>query len=367
MLYGHSADVSAFQLRNFKAISSLVRDQDIACEWEEMEAGGCHAFFSDQSFEEAKREVEELRESNADLGALIKVVSKRRELAELRIPNAVGAIVQTHAAKLSPYKLVSWILEHLIRQSKLNLQTSTPVLCLSPSDCSSEKWNVHTARGTIKTQHIIFATNAYTSRLLPQFRHLLVPVRGQMAALTSTEILLKTPLTHTYSFKGMGSHSVVLDDYLIQRPISSATGDGGQLMFGGGRSMARHKGIYVDNDDSIDEPVAKYLRSKLKTLLNVEFDKSVETSLGSKFALEEKNELNGEKEWTGIMGFSRDGFPWVGAVPDMTGLWISAGFTAHGKIFSISEHSNLLVLARDAQRSSFCSARCPPHYCSVQR
>lgn len=368
MLYGHSADVAAFQLRNFKAISSLVRDHNVACEWEEMEAGGCHAFFSDKSFEDAKREVVELRRSNADLGALIKVVSKRVELEELRIPNAVGAIIQTHAAKLSPYKLVSWILEHLIRQSKLNLQTSTPVLRLSPSDCSSDKWNVHTARGNIKTPHIIFATNAYSSRLLPQFRDLIVPVRGQMAALTSTETLLKNPLTHTYSFQGMGSHGVVQDDYLIQQPISSATGDEGQLMFGGGRSMARHKGIYVDNDDSIDEPVAKYLRSKLKTFLNVESDQSVEPSFSSKFIQEERNGLKAEKEWTGIMGFSRDGFPWVGAVPDMTGLWISAGFTGHGKILIIlSEHSNLLVLARDAQRSSFCSACCPSHYCSVQR
>lgn len=331
LLYGHSADVSAFELQNFKAISSLVRDHNVACEWEEMDGGGCHAFFSHRSFQQAKKEVEELRRSNLDLSALVKVVSSRVELAELRIPNAVGAIVQTHAAKLSPYKLVSWLLESLIKQSKLNLQTDTPVLRLSPFKSSPGQWNVHTTRGIIKTSHVLFSTNAYTSRLLPQFRELVVPVRGQMSALTPTEALLKKPLTHTYSFMGMESQNVIQDDYLIQRPVSSDTGDGGQLMFGGGRSMARNQGMHVDNDDSIDEPVAKYLRSKLETFLNIEFDKSFVSSFGSALGQQERNELVAEKEWTGVMGYSRDGFPWVGAVPDMTGLWVSAGFTGHGK------------------------------------
>ncbi|MCJ1465060.1 hypothetical protein MMC07_003676 [Pseudocyphellaria aurata] len=330
LLYGHSADVAAFELRNFQAISSLVREHDIACEWEVMEGGGCHAFFSERSFEEAKGKAEELRKSNADLGALIEVVSDNLELANLKIPNAVGAIVQTHAAKLSPYKLVSWILESLIKQSNLNLQTCTPVLRISLSGCVLRKWTVHTARGTIQTPHVLFATNAYTGRLLPQFRDLVVPVRGQMSALTPTEILLRKPLTHTYSFVGVDSQNVIHDDYLIQRPVSSASGDEGQLMFGGGRSIARNGGIYVDNDDGIDELVANYLRSKLENFLNIGFDEPVASSVGSTPSQENRNGLKAEKEWTGIMGYSRDGFPWVGAVPDMTGLWISAGFTSHG-------------------------------------
>lgn len=30
------------------------------------------------------------------------------------------------------------------------------------------------------------------------------------------------------------------------------------------------------------------------------------------------------------MGFSRDEHPWVGQVPDKSGLYISAGYTGHG-------------------------------------
>jgi hypothetical protein len=37
-------------------------------------------------------------------------------------------------------------------------------------------------------------------------------------------------------------------------------------------------------------------------------------------------------QWTGILGFSRDGAPWVGEVPGLENakLWICAGFTGHG-------------------------------------
>ena len=163
-----------------------------------MEDGGCLAYFSDRSFEEVKREIKELRDNNLDLGALIKVVTNRTELAKLKIPNAVGAVIQIHAAKLSPYKLISWILESLIKQSGLGLQTSTPVLRLSPSDCTPGNWNVHTARGTISCPDVLFATNAYIGHLLPRLRKLVVPVRAQMSTLIPTESLLQNPPTHTY-------------------------------------------------------------------------------------------------------------------------------------------------------------------------
>lgn len=331
MLYGHSSNVAAFQLRNFHAIASLIREHDVACEWEETKGGGCHAYFSQRNFNEARDDVVELQRSDPPLGALVRMVLQRSELAQLRIPNAVGAVVQAHAAKLSPYKLISWILETLIKESKLNLQTNTPVLSLSKSDASPSSWDVHTVRGIISTRYVLFATNAYTSHLLPKFHNLIVPVRGEMSALTPPEILLRKPLQHTYSFIGTMGQDKVQDDYLVQRPVSSAIGEGGQLMYGGGRTIAKHKGVFVDTDDDVDEPVAKYLRTNLPELLDMENDESPLKSSIEAHIEERPKELAAEKEWTGIMGFSRDGFPWVGAVPGMPGLWISAGFTGSGK------------------------------------
>lgn len=83
-----------------------------------MKGGGCHAYFSKQYFEKAKKSVAELQIRRPDLAAQVNVAIDKVELARLRIPNAVGAIVQKHAARLWPYKLVSWILESLIINKK---------------------------------------------------------------------------------------------------------------------------------------------------------------------------------------------------------------------------------------------------------
>lgn len=69
---------------------------------------------------------------------------------------------------------------------KLSLHTHTPVTSVtSVSARLAPMYDVHTPRGTIRTPFIVYATNAYTSHLLP---HLtgpdgIVPVRGQVAAI----------------------------------------------------------------------------------------------------------------------------------------------------------------------------------------
>lgn len=40
--------------------------------------------------------------------------------------------------------------------------------------------------------------------------------------------------------------------------------------------------------------------------------------------------MNATHMWTGIMGFSRDDKPWIGAIPDNENTYIAAGFTGHG-------------------------------------
>lgn len=294
-----------------------------------MKGGGCHAYFSQQYFEEAMTRVAELQIRRPDLAAQVKVVTDKTELARLRIPNAVGAVVQTHAAKLWPYKLVSCILESLIKREKcgLNLQTRTPVFSLSPPSSTETSWTVRTSRGTVLATHVLLATNGYTSHLLPQLSSIIVPIRGQMSTLVPPPTFLVRPLQHTYSFFGAQGASQGQNDYLAQRPIST-DGDGeearGELIFGGGRQLARHQGVGVDNDDMLDKQVAKYLRTKLHEFMDIKGG-ILDLSSGESGA-----ELHAVGEWTGIMGHSRDGSPWVGAVPDSPGLWISAGFTGHG-------------------------------------
>lgn len=252
----------------------------------------------------------------------------------------VGAIVEKNAASLWPYKLVCWVLETLLRdfpvrkgpgssesssgRPTFNIQTLTPCTSLTPSKAGSGMgWVLTTPRGNIHADEVLLCTNAYTSHLLPSFTDLIVPVRGQMSALNPPRAVGKDGEAlsgrYSYGFIGNAGQTSKQGDYLVQRP----TDTGGELMFGGGRGAASAFGMPGGNrtgDDSfIDDTVATYLRMQLNNEL----------------ALDNKGEeLEASHEWSGIMGFSRDGYPWVGEVPmAMDGgerLYVCAGFTGHG-------------------------------------
>lgn len=324
MIYANPPDVADFEVRNYDAIKELVEKNDIQCDWKSLSS--VHTYLSRSMFDIAAEEAKILQKLDPSLASLVAIVSKESKnpsLDDLRIPTAAGAIVQSKAASLWPYKLVSWILENLLSSKSLegsfNLQTTTPVTHLQKVDDGS--WIVHTARGMIATNKVLLATNAYTSYLLPEFSDLIVPVRGEMSSLippkSTRPAAINESLTYSYSFMGHASQNIDQDDYLVQRPFA---GDrGGELMFGGGRWFAAKGGIGVSDDSGIDDPAAAYLRRELNIVLNLQND---------------DEELEASWEWSGIMGFSRDGRPWVGEVLEEMGggkgLWVCAGFTGHG-------------------------------------
>lgn len=197
------------------------------------------------------------------MAQLTRITRDEDELAALRVPGALGAVVTNVAARMWPYKFVARILEDLLTASNLpggdfNLQTLTPVTSLCRASSGAD-WHICTDRGNIKASKAILATNAYTSHLLPALRDLIVPVRGQMSALHPLpSVAGPNRLQTSFGFAGEG-----IDDYLIQRPNET----GGHLMFGGGRQCLPCIG---ETDDSvIDDETARYLRRRLVEALGL--------------------------------------------------------------------------------------------------
>jgi glycine/D-amino acid oxidase-like deaminating enzyme len=271
---------------------------------------GVRGIYSDAKFKQAKENIEIVKRTTPELGDLMKLVTDKDELAKYHHPRAQGAVVTSIAARVWPYKLVAHILQELLVSSDLrgtfNLQTLTPAESIEPTE--DGRWLVKTSRGNITAKNIALATNAYTSHLLPDFADLIVPCRGQMSALIPlSSISGSNRLKTSMGFEGDG-----LDDYLIQRPDDK----GGHLMFGGGRTHG--KSIGVTDDSTFDEITARYLRREL-----IDAFELPERSDG-------KLEMQAVKQWTGIMGFSRDEVPWVGPVPGKEGVFVAAGYTGHG-------------------------------------
>lgn len=328
-------EIGTFELSNYQALKSLVDEHSIPCDWRSV--SGCHAYMDKSLFTVGLNSTEELQKTNPELAKFVKVITQEStlpSLADLRVPTAAGAILQTNAASLSPYKLVSWILENLLssnnpsQKPSFNLQTNTPAIRLQRA--ADDSWIVHTERGMIATKRVLLTTNGYMSHLVPKFSDLIVPVQGEMSSLLPPAsmgpgIEIYGRLQHTYGFIGHGSRNINQDDYLIQRPFSlpSIRGGekGGELMFGGGRRCAKNAGLGVSDDSFFDPSAAAYLRRELNVVLDLH---------------NKDRELEATYEWSGIMGFSRDGYPWVGEVSEELGvgggkgLWICAGFTGHG-------------------------------------
>lgn len=274
-------------------------------------------------FAVAQHEVAALQAASPELGKLVRVVTDPSELAQHRIPTAVGCTLTSAAASLWPYKLITSILESLIRAGALNLQTNTPVERLTTAaadDSTHTTTTLHTPRGTIRARTVVLATNGYTSHLLPTFADLIVPVRGEMSALLPPPNAPR--LADSYGLCGQPGQPVHGDDYLNQRPYEGVPNPAGHYMFGGGDGAAEHERIGVWDDGVVDEGMAGWLRKKLLEALE----------LGGE--TEGVAELEAAAQWSGIMGYSRDNVPWVGGVPGVgKGVWLAGGYTGESSSF----------------------------------
>ncbi|KAI1305709.1 FAD dependent oxidoreductase [Xylaria venustula] len=321
-------EVARFELGTFKLIRDLVTKHDIPCDWNVV--GGIHAIYSQEVLDAAKKQIKRLQK-HVDLRDKAVLITDRDELVAQHVPDALGAIFQPNAAKLWPYKLVAWILEKLLSEhdsATFNLQTNTPVTRLERREGS---WVAHTPRGEIRARDVLLATNGYTSYLLPGLTDVVVPVRGQICALEPPRGAIQLP--HSYVWTRDAS-----DQYLIHRGLDdtqagdSETGDR-SLILGGERFATPEGEEGVSRDDTIDPLVSAALHRGLNGAVKLRPGDAPEDET-----------LRSAYEWTGIMGYSRDGHPFVGSVPGSflakarddasesvaDGLWISAAFTGHG-------------------------------------
>jgi len=310
LVHEQDPNVINFELQNFQHIADLIEKFNIRCDFRKVK--GVIGFYNKIFFGEAKQQLAEFEKTAPpEYRGLVQLIEDEAELENLQLKGAVGAIVQSVAASLSPYKLVTWLWERMLRANPaLNLQTNTAVTSLRPS--KPGEWLVHTDRGAVATSHIIIAANGYSSYLLPQFSDLITPVSATMSALKPPPSFSNTLLPNSFGFMGVGNQDRVQSDYLVQAPIST----GGHMMYGGGRQTQTNFGVGVTDDSYVDGATEQYLASNLPKLLNL--------------STPEKEGLQSAAIWTGIIGHSRDHFPWVGRVPDMDGVYLAAGYSGHG-------------------------------------
>ncbi|UNI15657.1 hypothetical protein JDV02_002168 [Purpureocillium takamizusanense] len=326
-VWNNSPEVARFELATFDLIKALVAKYDIPCDWQVV--GSLQPIFDPEVLRVAQRRIKRLQ-AHRDLRDKAVLILDKDELVSRRVPEAIAAVYHPNAAKCWPYKLVAWLLEQLLNEhcaTAFNLQTNTPVTMLHRRGAG---WLVHTDRGTICARDVLLASNAYTSYLLPKLTGLIVPMRGQVCAFDPPRP--SRPLPHSYLWIKDSNQQYLTHHYLIQRGHEGAQKSDGvddEIIFG--IDLAAPTGDEgVSRDDEVNPILSQLLRSSLR--------RAVQLPTGPEAG---KDALRTAYEWTGIMGYSLDGNPWVGAVPgvlvtdlepgdEADGLWISAGYTGHG-------------------------------------
>ncbi|MCJ1293266.1 hypothetical protein MMC34_004820 [Xylographa carneopallida] len=308
-----AAKIVRYEYACMKAVHAFAREHAIECDsWE---GDTVDIIYDEDQWKAAKLAVKEIRKvlGTSDPASVYHFWDTNEAENKFLSPGAFGA-VSYEAGSLSPYKFVIGVLR-LALEKGLNLQTGTPALSMKASE---KGWVVDTSRGVMTAEMVILATNGYTAHLYPALQGVIVPLRGHMTAQRPGTRMPREGLATTYSFIYADGY-----EYMIPRPQGSTFA--GDIMIGGGLTKASQNGLneFGSTDDTTNDPtIFSYL------------EKSTQTYFGSNWG-DDHPEGRIRKSWTGIMGYSADGFPFVGPVPDEDHLYVAASFQGHGMVLCL--------------------------------
>jgi glycine/D-amino acid oxidase-like deaminating enzyme len=224
---------------------------------------------------------------------------------------------------------------------RLQILPYTSVLSIDSPEYKQLPYTIHTSKGPIQTPRIVHATNAHVSHLVPSLRSKVVPVRLAVSVQRPGSKFLpdcKSGMRSWCLYYGKGF------DFLGQLPKSPDGWGNGELLYGGGLVFAHNKGL--GEAGNLDEAtVDPQMESYLAGALPVYFGDSNWGAEGQPT----KADIEGgwgegriKTVWSGIMGLSSDGPPWVGklpcsltprkVIPEAGGEWVSAGFSGEGMV-----------------------------------
>lgn len=178
---------------------------------------------------------------------------------------------------------------------------------MSDKPDAAGRWTVSTDRGSISAKKIVFASNGYTSAILPELQDKIVPVRGMCSRIVCPSS--RPPLlTNSYVLRFNDWEY----DYLIPRTD-------GSIIVGGARRDFYHQldsWFDVHDDSKLTESAKHYFDGYMQRNFHGWEDSGAQT----------------DRVWSGIMGYTIDGYPYIGERPDKPGQYVCAGFNGHGMV-----------------------------------
>ncbi|KAI1820679.1 FAD dependent oxidoreductase [Xylaria intraflava] len=312
-----AARIARLELANIRAVHQFAREHGIACD-----SNPCTTIdvvYNAKQWEIVRGAIAALQEAMPDDDASVYTFHTPQDVREHFFCGKGGdegifGGVTYEAGSLNSYKFTIGVLKLCLAQG-LNLQTNTPVTSVSKRPDGG--YRVETTRGAIDARRVVMATNGYTAHLLRKFQGVIVPLRGHVTAQRPGLNMPADGLGVTYTF-----HFGDVYDYMIPRPPGSKFA--GDIIIGGRLTSAAGDGVseYGRTDDTAED--GDTMDALSRTLPRYFGDNWGDDHPDGRI----------RTKWTGIMGYSPDGLPFVGEMPGEKDLWVCAGFQGHGMALS---------------------------------
>jgi gamma-glutamylputrescine oxidase len=248
-------------------------------------------FRSDGTFSLASTEEEytELKHTSALMRKFdisVDVLEKSDIEKRLGVANFVGGIKYLKDASIDPVKLLGRM------QSKLSCDIMTGTEVFEITNNSDATVTARTDKAEIRASVAILALNGYSAQLKSFFKDKIYPTRGQIMTTESVAPFME----------GACYANFVLDYF---RQLQD-----GRVLMGGFRQLDKATEVgYSDHvTDVIQDALYEFLQTYIPRLKNAKIT----------------------HRWSGVMGFSADGQPLVGSLPDEPNIYFVGGYTGHG-------------------------------------
>jgi len=278
-------DVWQLSLHNRNIARGL--SQELGTPWHE--TGSLLLALNDTEAEDLERSAEAMLDDGIEVKFSYKDPLKRGFAAAMTQPGDAG---------IHPVKFA----QALASSSGAPIYEQSEVFAVEPA--SGGGMEVRSRRVTVKCRAVALCTNAYAPLLHPYFMGKVTPTRGQILCTEPLGVTLLGQLCYAdYGY-----------EYFRQLPD-------GRLLLGGWRHYFREAEVGYEDRTTPD------VQSGLEGFMARYFPEAVGARITHR--------------WSGTMGFSADGIPLVGSLPDMPEVYFAVGFTGHGLGFGLATAERL--------------------------
>lgn len=304
-----AVEIWRFAEENLRLLQEhIIQDQGEALQFEKR---GCFSLAAQDS------ELTELKKVAGVMNKLkipVQVYDSTQVKSAVGAAGFVGGIKYLDDASIHPVRLLNRIAEAI---GDTVIIESTEVHGYESSAEGARR--VLTDGGRFECSVVIYALNGYSAQAHSYFQDKIYPTRGQILMIEKVPRFMEGPCYANFYL-----------DYFRQLP-------GGELLIGGFRQL--EKATEVGYSDHVTDLIQKSLHDFVQTHLPQFSGKKV------------------SHRWSGVMGFSKDGQPMIGALPEDNQIFFLGGYTGHGLGLAFHTARCLVDMIYGRQVPSWLSAK----------